>query len=152
MIGSRDDKDKREQDVQMLFDIKHMIEKSFTVVRPGEESHITRIYSELDNLNKKFEDLKSIVLVGMKGRRGESPRKSRIKKQIILLLEKHKRMDSQQLGRILKLSRVRANEYLKELENEKIARGIVIKRRKFYMLADDLMKRTQANTADAEGA
>ena len=133
------EKSKRDGDVQMLFDIKHIIEKSRTVIHPSEESHISKIYSELDNLNKKFEDLKNLVIIGVKNRR-ESPKKNRIKKQIIFLLQKHKRLNSQQLGELLKLSRVRANEYLKEMENEKITKGVIIKRKKYYMLEDDLMK------------
>jgi hypothetical protein len=130
---------KRGEDVQMLFDIKHLIEKSRTIIKPGEESNVSKIYSELDNLNKKIEDLKSIVIIGVKNRR-ESPKKNKVKKQIILILQKHKRLDSQQLGNLLRLSRVRANEYLRELETEKIAKGVVIKRRKYYMLEDDLVK------------
>ena len=138
-MRGKKEKEKKGEDLQMLFDIKHMIEKSRTVIKPGDESHISKIYSELDNLNKKFEDLKGLVIMGVKNRRS-SPKKERIKKQIVFLLQKHKRLNSQQLGELLKLSRVRANEYLKELERDKITKGMIIKRKKFYMLQDDLMR------------
>ncbi|GEM_PF-2282873 len=139
MLKKIEEGDKK--DISKLFEIKHIIEKGSTSVACGEgEGSINRIYSELDSLNKKFEELRDVV-IGLKkhGSSISTPRKNMVKREIIALLQKHKRLNSSQLGKIIGLSRVRANEYLKELEDESIAKGITIKKKKFYMLENDLI-------------
>lgn len=122
----------KEEDVNMMFDLKHLIEKSSNTILPENESDVKRIHSELDELNKRFEELKDVV-VGVK-KEGESTRKKKVKSEIIRLLQENKRLNPAQLGKLLGLSRVRANEYLREMEDDNILRGIVIKKRKFYLL------------------
>ena len=122
----------KQEDVNTMFELKHLIEKSSNMISPGNESDVKRIHSELDELNKKFEELKDVV-VGVK-KEGESSRKKKVKSEIVRLLQENKRLNPAQLGRLLGLSRVRANEYLREMEDDKILKGLIIKKRKFYML------------------
>ena len=122
----------KEEDVNMMFDLKHLIEKSSSTILPDNEGDVKRIHSELDALNKRFDELKDVV-VGVK-KEGESSRKKKVKGEIVRLLQENKKLNPTQLGKLLGLSRVRANEYLREMEDDKILRGIVIKKRKFYLL------------------
>ncbi len=140
MASSEDKK----QDTLSLFEIKQMIEKGSTVITPHQgEGGVGRIYTELDSLNKKFEELRDIV-IGVK-KEGESPKKKNTKKRVIALLQANKRLNPADLGKQLGLSRVRANEYLKELENESIVKSITIKRKKFYMLQSDVVGKSYSN-------
>jgi len=122
----------KEEDVNMMFDLKHLIEKSSNMISPESESDVKRIHSELDELNKRFDELKDVV-VGVK-KEGESNRKKKVKREIVRLIQENKRLNPTQLGKLLGLSRVRANEYLREMEDDKILKGLIIKKRKFYML------------------
>jgi len=131
-MAGTDRKRAKEEDVNMMFDLKHLIEKSSNMISPESESDVKRIHSELDELNKRFEELKDVV-VGVK-KDGESSRKKKVKKEIVRLIQENKRLNPTQLGKLLGLSRVRANEYLREMEDDKILKGLIIKKRKFYML------------------
>ena len=53
------------------------------------------------------------------------------KKQILFLL-KEKTMTSADIGKVLKLSRNRANEYLKAMEKEGIIKGLIRERKRYY--------------------
>lgn len=64
----------------------------------------------------------------------ESPVKTRRKRGIIKLLESNKKLTSTQLSIITGISRTRCNEYLRELEEEGIAKGTVDDKKKFYRL------------------
>ena len=48
------------------------------------------------------------------------------------------------------LSRARSNEYLRELEEEKIVKGMVVNKKKFYMLEGDIAKRAFPGIAKPE--
>jgi len=131
MVGT-ERKRVKEEDTNMMFDLKHLIEKSSNMISPESESDVKRIHSELDELNRRFEELKDVV-VGVK-KEGESSRKKKVKREIVRLMQENKRLNPTQLGKLLGLSRVRANEYLREMEDDKILKGLIIKKRKFYML------------------
>jgi hypothetical protein len=126
----------KEEDVNTMFELKHLIEKSSNTILPENESDVKRIHSELDELNKRFEELKDVV-VGVK-KEGESSRKKKVKREIVRLLQEKKRLNPTQMGKLLGLSRVRSNEYLREMEDDKILKGIIVKKRKFYMLEKGL--------------
>lgn len=122
----------KDEDVNTMFELKHLIEKSSNTILPESESNVKKIHSELDELNRRFEELKDVV-VGVK-KDGESSRKKKVKREIVRLMQENKRLNPTQLGKLLGLSRVRSNEYLREMEDDKILKSIVIKKRKFYML------------------
>ena len=123
----------RDGDVSAMFDIKHIIEKSTNTLSPeSDETSVKRLNSELFSLNQKIEDLRDIV-VGVK-KEGESDRKKKVKREIVRLLQQHRKLNPSQLGKLLGLSRVRSNEYLREMEDERIVKGLVVKKRKFYTL------------------
>lgn len=135
----------KKSDIVSLFEIKNLIEmSSLRLQRSGSGTNIARIHEEMRSLNKKFDDLKDVV-VGIK-KRGESPRKIAMKKEIISLLKEHKRLNPGKLASLIGLSRVRANEYLRELEEERIAKGIIINKKRFYMLEEDLSKKAVPDT------
>jgi predicted ArsR family transcriptional regulator len=64
----------------------------------------------------------------------ESPVKIKRKREIVELLENHKKLTSMQLSLITGISRTRCNEYLRELEEEGMAKGTVDDKKKFYRL------------------
>lgn len=135
MGKSSDDK----SDLIMLFEIRNLIEKSsakFGVDTGG--LTISRIDDQLKDLNAKFDELRDIVITAKS--RGDSPRKIKTKKDTIAMLQKYGRLNSERLGKLIGLSRIRANEYLKELESEGITKSVVIGKKKFYMLHDDLVE------------
>jgi response regulator of citrate/malate metabolism len=53
---------------------------------------------------------------------------------IKLILQKHQGLTSSELSKIIKLSRTRCNEYLKEMENEGILMSRINCRKKLYSL------------------
>jgi len=121
-----------------LLEIRNLIEKSSSKfnIDKGDVT-ISRINDQLKNLNSKFDELRDLVITAKS--RGDSPRKIRTKKDIIGLLKKYGRLNPEKLGKLIGLSRARSNEYLKELENEGITKGIEIGKRKFYTLQSDLL-------------
>jgi len=135
---ARQAKKGREDDVSAMFDLRHMIEKSSNVISAdSEQGGVKKIHTELETLNRRVEELRDIV-VGVK-KEGESDRKKKVKTEIVRLLQENKKLNPTQLGRLLGLSRVRSNEYLREMEDEKILKGIVVKKKKFYMLESDVV-------------
>jgi uncharacterized membrane protein len=62
------------------------------------------------------------------------PYRTKTRSAIKLILKKQGKMTSNQLCKMIGLSRTRCNEYLKDLENRGEATSEVINRRKFYML------------------
>ena len=74
----------------------------------------------LEELENKFKEEKSSINL-------------KRKKQIIFLL-KGKALTANEVGKALKLSRSRANEYLKSMEEEGLAQGKLEGRKKYYTL------------------
>ena len=60
--------------------------------------------------------------------------KEKTKVAIKLILKKHGKMTSDQLSKIIQLSRTRCSEYLKELEDEKLIKGEIINRKKYFSI------------------
>ena len=56
------------------------------------------------------------------------------KDAIRLILQKHSEVTPYQLSKLIKLSRTRCNEYLKQMEEEGLAVSTTISRKKFYSL------------------
>lgn len=130
----------RKSDLVMLLEMRNLIERSSGRVGVDKSGmSINQLHDRLTDLHTKFDELRDIVITAKS--RGDSPRKIKTKKDIITHLKKYGRLNPEKLGKLIGLSRIRANEYLKELENEGIAQGIEIGNKKFYKLADDLMDR-----------
>ena len=128
----------RKSDMVMLFEIKNQIERSSLKARGSYDPvSMDSIHSKIEDLNSKIEELRDVV-IGVR-KHGDSPRKIKLRKDILDLIQKHKKLNPAQLAQLIKLSRVRANEYLRELEAEKLVRGVVVKKKKFYMLASDIV-------------
>ena len=88
-----------------------------------------QILSQLKDLTNKMEEIHSKVILNK-----ESATKLKRKKQIIHLLRDSKGITATELGNMLKLSRTRSSEYLKQLEEEGVAKGIQKGRKKIYKI------------------
>jgi len=62
------------------------------------------------------------------------PVSSKTKEAIKMILQKYGELTPFQLSKLIKLSRTRCNEYLKELEREGIAESRIESRKKYYKL------------------
>lgn len=62
------------------------------------------------------------------------PVSARTKEAIKLILQKYGETTASQLSKLIKLSRTRCNEYLKEMESEGVLTSKVVCRKKYYML------------------
>lgn len=98
-----------------------------------ELERLKKLSEKIDKIEAKLKGLDDIVSAG-----GMSlqPRTIAVKTKeaIKLILQKYGKVTPSQLSRLIKLSRTRCNEYLKEMENEGIALSIIDSRKKFYSL------------------
>jgi len=60
--------------------------------------------------------------------------KKRTKAAVRLILKKYGKMTSDDLSKVIHLSRTRCSEYLKELQQEKIVESETVNRKKFFKL------------------
>lgn len=91
---------------------------------------VEEIVIQLKDLNKRVDDVERKLRL----KKSNSPIILKKKKQIVFLLKQNKTLSSSQLGELLNISRTRANEYLKDMEEEGIVVGISKGRNKFYKL------------------
>ena len=66
-------------------------------------------------------------------RKDSSPAILKKKSQIVFLLRQQKQLTAMQLGTLLKISRTRANEYLREMEKDGIVSGTTRAKKRYYM-------------------
>jgi len=92
--------------------------------------NLNRKIDTIDSKIKAFEEVASTNGLEIKPQTMTVKTKGAIK----LILQKHKELTSSELGRIIKLSRTRCNEYLKEMENEGILTSKINCRKKLYSL------------------
>lgn len=88
---------------------------------------------KIDTINTKikaFEDVASTNGFEIKPQTMSLKTKDAIK----LILQKHRELTSSDLGRLIKLSRTRCTEYLKEMENQGILASRINCRKKLYSL------------------
>jgi len=101
---------------------------------------IFKILERMRELDEKIKEnqllLKDLTekYMRMYKKKNEIPLKEKTKVAIKLILKKHGKMTSNELSKILHLSRTRCSEYLKELEEEKIVKGEIVKRKKYYSI------------------
>jgi biotin operon repressor len=93
---------------------------------------VEEIVVQLKELNKRVDDVERKLRL----KKSNSPIILKKKKQIVFLLKQNKTLSSSKLGELLNISRTRANEYLKDMEEEGIVTGISKGRNKFYKLAE----------------
>ena len=98
-----------------------------------EIERLKKISEKIDRIEAKLKGLDDIVSAG-----GMSlqPRTISVKTKeaIKLMLQKYGKVTPSQLSKLIKLSRTRCNEYLKDMENEGIALSSIECRKKFYSL------------------
>jgi response regulator of citrate/malate metabolism len=111
-------------------------------IRQMDVNYVKMIYEleKVRNLNRKidtisskiraFEEVASTSGIEIKPQTMTVKTKDAIK----LILQKHKELTSSELSRIIKLSRTRCNEYLKEMENDGILVSRINCRKKIYSL------------------
>jgi response regulator of citrate/malate metabolism len=111
-------------------------------IRHMDVNYVKMIYEleRLRNLNRKidtintkmkaFEEVASTNGIEIKPQTMTVKTKGAIK----LILQKYKELTSSELSRVIKLSRTRCNEYLKEMENEGILLSKINCRKKLYSL------------------
>jgi biotin operon repressor len=97
---------------------------------------VERIVSEIRNLSN---DIKPATPQEYKNSHDEDGltivEKKKIEK-ITSLLQNNGKLSSLQLAHLLDMSRTRANEYFKHMENMGIVEGVLIGKEKFYQLTD----------------
>jgi response regulator of citrate/malate metabolism len=94
---------------------------------------VKNLNHKIDTLNSKmraFEEVASTSGIEIKPQTMTVKTKDAIK----LILQKHQELTSSELSRIIKLSRTRCNEYLKDMENEGILVSRINCRKKLYSL------------------
>ncbi len=93
---------------------------------------VDEIIVQIKELNEKVGEIEK----KLKLKRSNSPMILKRKKQIVFLLKQNKALSPKKLGELLKISRTRANEYLKEMEKDGIVKSFSNGRRKFYALVE----------------
>ena len=104
-----------------------------------QSAQIFKLAENLRNLNYRIDEINSKLNKLFKSFNGDVKfetisLETRTKEAIKLILKRYGRLTSSMLGEILKLSRTRSSEYLKELEREGIIVCKVFNRQKYYML------------------
>jgi len=111
---------------------KVLTESKFVEEIQSSEDIVNKIISEVKNLNSNRPMIK-IVDNGLDGNKPTIVEKRKIEK-IISLLESSGKLSPLQLAHLLGLSRTRANEYLKQMENLGLVEGSLIGKEKYYRL------------------
>jgi len=117
-------------------DLKEGISKQLGV----QYVQIFKILERMKELDQKIQENQALLkdlskkYMRMSNKKSRIPLKERTKAAIRLILKKHRKLTSNQLSKIIHLSRTRCSEYLKEMEKAKIVEGETIRRKKYYKL------------------
>ncbi len=106
-------------------------------------AHIFKLIEDVREINHKIDKL-YLLLEEMSKTRTELPqlqqkettltKKDKTRDAIKLILKRRGKMTSEDLCKIIGLSRTRCNEYLKDLERDKEAKSEIINRKKYYKI------------------
>jgi biotin operon repressor len=98
-----------------------------------ELERLKKLNEKIDRIEAKLKGLDDIV---SSGGMSLQPRTISVKTKeaIKLILQKYGKVTPSQLSKLIKLSRTRCNEYLKDMENEGIAISMIDCRKKFYSI------------------
>lgn len=129
MILSSDEAEEKVSVRKDLLKIKDIIGRAG---KKGQPQGVEQIVLQLRDLNQRVDDVEK----KLKMKKSNSPVILKKKKQIVFLLKQNGKMGSTKLGKLMDLSRTRANEYLKEMEEEGIVEAVKEGRRKLYKLAE----------------
>lgn len=99
----------------------------------GITERLDDISRSVRNMDQKMENLKSSI-APLSRSKSDSIRKLKMKRVVIEMLNRHKRLTASDLSVRLNLSRTRCSEYLTELEEAGVTKGVIITRQKFYEL------------------
>ncbi len=150
MTGLRKEGEDRSEKLNALMILKNKIQKDR--IQLGErsdlglmhilEKKIDEILFKMRDLDRKIESIRrerihefiEMERFSKKIEEEESPRTRKVKAMIKSLLEEHGKLSASQLSKMIKLSRTRCSEYLKEMERQGIVEGTTIRRQRFYHL------------------
>ncbi|MEM5878713.1 MAG: winged helix-turn-helix domain-containing protein [Candidatus Aenigmatarchaeota archaeon] len=120
-----------EDDLNKQLNIQHA--QLFKVIEDMRELNqkIERIFIELEQIKQKLDK----TPMSDNGFESQAQlKKDKTKEAIKIILRKKGRMTSEDLSKLIGLSRSRCNEYLKEMERNKEARSEIENRKKYYRL------------------
>lgn len=107
-------------------------------------AHIFKLIEDVREINHKIDRLQQL-LEEMSRTKSEIPqivhkesptltKRDKTRDAIKLILKRRGKMTSEDLCKIIGLSRTRCNEYLKDLERDKEAKSEIIDRKKYYRI------------------
>jgi response regulator of citrate/malate metabolism len=98
-----------------------------------ELERLKKVSERIDKIEAKLRGFDDFVT---KGGISLQPRtiSAKTKEAVRLILQKYGKVTPSQLSKLIKLSRTRCNEYLKDMENEGIALSTIECRKKFYSI------------------
>ncbi|NIM46744.1 MAG: winged helix-turn-helix transcriptional regulator [Candidatus Aenigmarchaeota archaeon] len=98
-----------------------------------ELERLKKLSEKIDKIESKLKGLDDIVSAGGMTLQ---PRTISVKTKeaIRLILQKYGKVTASELSKLIKLSRTRCNEYLKEMEEEGLLFSLIDSRKKFYSL------------------
>jgi hypothetical protein len=93
--------------------------------------------TKIDILLKRIESLENMLenQSPAVGNEDDTARKNKIKEEILVALQQHRKLTSSQLSNVIGLSRTRCNEYFRQLTKDGKTEGVIINRQKYYKLA-----------------
>jgi biotin operon repressor len=100
----------------------------------GLEDRINEMNNRLEEVAEKMDELVFLYQSNSREKTSPSVRKMRVKEMISLLLQQHTTLSAPQLSEMLKLSRTRCSEYLKEMQMKGVLVSELKCRRKFYKI------------------
>ncbi len=112
--------------------LESIILKKFKEV--GLEDTINDMNSRLEEVAEKMDELVFLYQSNSRGKTNPSARKLRVKEMVTLLIQQHGLLSAPQLSEMMKLSRTRCSEYLKEMELDGFLESELKCRRKFYKI------------------
>jgi Fic family protein len=123
----------REEQIEFLQKIKPVLISSSLPelkIRSQESMNVAQEADNLDELVQRIEKIEKFLEIG----EDDGVRKTKIKEQIISLLQQNKKLTSSQLSKLIGLSRTRCSEYFRELTREGTTEGVIINRQKYYKI------------------
>ena len=98
----------------------------------GLEDRMKEMNSRLEEIAEKMDELAYLYQSNSRQKTSPSVRKMRVKEMITLMLQQHESLSAPQLSDLLKLSRTRCSEYLKEMEHNGALKSELKCRKRFY--------------------